>query len=63
MPIEDLATAPKGRYISGLGKRKLKKRHTALILTSTPNMNAKNEPKTPPEKSRRNVTKTLFEED
>lgn len=65
-PVEAISPAPQGTYISGMGKRKPKTRSSHLVLTSTPNMEeiqAKNEPKAPPEKRRRKITKVLFDDD
>lgn len=64
--IEEISPAPKGCFISGQGKRKPKARQTSLVLTSTPNMTeikSKNKPTAPLEKSKRNVTKKIFEDD
>ncbi|KAH9632846.1 hypothetical protein HF086_013633 [Spodoptera exigua] len=66
VPLEEISPLPRGRFISGQGKRKVKARQTSLVLTSTPNMEeikSKSKPKDPPEKRRRQITKTLFEEE
>lgn len=66
VPIEEISPTPKGRFISGQGKRKQKTRQTSLVLTSTPNMTdikSKNKPKDPSQKRRRAVTRKLNNED
>ncbi|KAJ0178473.1 hypothetical protein K1T71_006296 [Dendrolimus kikuchii] len=65
VPIEDISPVPKGHFISGQGKRKPKIRQSSLVLTSTPNMTeikSRSEPKAPPTKRTRKVTKSLFED-
>ncbi|CAH0701312.1 unnamed protein product [Spodoptera exigua] len=66
VPLEEISPLSKRRFISRQWKRTVKARQTSLVLTSTPNMEkikSKSKPKDPPEKRRRQITKTLFEEE
>lgn len=66
VPIEEISPTPKGRFISGQGKRKPKARQTSLVLTSTPNMTdikSKNNPKDTSPKRKRAATRNLNNDD
>ncbi|KAK9879290.1 hypothetical protein WA026_004141 [Henosepilachna vigintioctopunctata] len=62
VPISVLSPVPKRIYVSGQGERKLHKKPTVLLLTSTPNIEeteAKSALPSVPKKNTRKVTKTL----
>lgn len=64
--LETLRPIPRGKFVSGQGKRKPKSRETCLLLTSTPNMDEikdRQSNKNPTEKRKRKVTKVLFDDD
>lgn len=64
-PIAIISPAPQGQFVRGQGKRKLKPVKGHWLLTSTLNMEeviAKNRPKDPPAKKKREVKKLLFDD-
>lgn len=66
VPVNVISPVPRGKFVSGQGKRKPKKRTTTFLLTSSPNMvelklkRAETEAKKPTRKRIQAITKSLY---